>query len=162
MEAVSYRLGILYADLATQAEPDHQILANGGAILRSESWMQIIADVTQHPVTPCRPRRSRLPVAQPSSRSSTPALIESLTDADDPAGYGRTIGAESNARRHLPRGDGPPRPHARPALPDGKPRLAENRAGLDWWAFPSAARVHPHPLRLSLSGRAHPQWIAAP
>jgi gluconokinase len=91
MEAVSYRLGLLYADLATQAEPDHQILANGGAILRSQAWMQIIADVFQHPVIALPPEEESTARGVALLALEYTGAIDSLTDADDPAGYGRTI-----------------------------------------------------------------------
>jgi gluconokinase len=91
MEAISYRLGLLYSDLATQADPDHQILANGGAILRSEAWMQILADVFQHPVTALPPEEESTARGAALLALQYTGAINSLTDADDPAGYGRTI-----------------------------------------------------------------------
>jgi gluconokinase len=91
MEAVSYRLGLIYADLATQADPDHQILANGGAILRSEAWMQMVADVFQHPVVALPPEEESTARGAALMALEYAGLIESLTDADDPAGYGRGI-----------------------------------------------------------------------
>jgi gluconokinase len=96
MEAISYRLGLLYADLATQAEPDHQILANGGAILRSEAWMQIIADVFQHPVVALPPEEESTARGAALLALQYTGSINSLTDADDPAGYGRTIDPDLN------------------------------------------------------------------
>jgi gluconokinase len=96
MEAISYRLGLLYADLATQAEPDHQILANGGAILRSEAWMQIIADVFQHPVVALPPEEESTARGAALLALQYTGSINSLTDADDPAGYGRTIDPDPN------------------------------------------------------------------
>jgi gluconokinase len=97
MESVSYRLGMIYADLATQAEPDHQILANGGAILKSPVWMQMIADVTQHPVVALPPEEESTARGAALMALEYAGLIESLFDADDPAGYGLTI--EPDPRR---------------------------------------------------------------
>ncbi len=91
MESVSYRLGMIYADLATQAEPDHQILANGGAILRSAVWLQMVADVFQHPVVALPPDEESTARGAALMALEYAGLIESLLDADDPAGYGRTI-----------------------------------------------------------------------
>lgn len=91
MESVSYRLGMIYADLATQAEPDHQILANGGAILRSAVWLQMVADVFQHPVVALPPDEESTARGAALMALEYAGLIESLIDADDPAGYGRTI-----------------------------------------------------------------------
>ncbi|HEX3302150.1 MAG TPA: gluconokinase [Thermomicrobiales bacterium] len=91
MESVSYRLGMIYADLATQAEPDHQILANGGAILRSPVWMQMIADVTQHSVVALPPEEESTARGAALMALEYAGLIKSLFDADDPAGYGQTI-----------------------------------------------------------------------
>ncbi len=48
MEAVAYRFARIYSVLAPLATADHEIVANGGAVLGSASWQQIIADVLEH------------------------------------------------------------------------------------------------------------------
>jgi gluconokinase len=51
LEAVSYRFGIVWELLAPFAQETPQIIASGGAITRSSYWLQLMADVLQHPVT---------------------------------------------------------------------------------------------------------------
>lgn len=48
MEAVAYRFARVYDRLCSVAEEDHQIVANGGAILRSPAWLRIVADTLGH------------------------------------------------------------------------------------------------------------------
>lgn len=50
LEAISYRFGALYEALASVITPTHAIHANGGAILRSPLWLQIVADTLDHPL----------------------------------------------------------------------------------------------------------------
>jgi len=50
LEAVAYRLAVIYRDLAPLATPDHTVVANGGAILQSPLWLQIVADALGHPL----------------------------------------------------------------------------------------------------------------
>jgi gluconokinase len=53
LEAIAYRLGIIYEDLKTLARPDAVLVASGGALLASPTWCQIIADVTNTPLSVC-------------------------------------------------------------------------------------------------------------
>ncbi|MCA9878819.1 MAG: hypothetical protein KC442_13595, partial [Thermomicrobiales bacterium] len=55
MEAVAYRLAAIYDHLAPLADDDLQILVNGGAIVDSPPWLQIIADVLGHTLVPGDP-----------------------------------------------------------------------------------------------------------
>jgi gluconokinase len=55
MEAVTYRLGAIYDHLAPLADEDFQILVNGGAIVDSPPWLQIISDVLGHSLIPGDP-----------------------------------------------------------------------------------------------------------
>lgn len=50
LEAIAYRFGALYESLAGVMDAEHAIFANGGAILRSPLWMQIVADTLNHPL----------------------------------------------------------------------------------------------------------------
>lgn len=50
LEAIAYRFGALYEALAAVVTTEHTIRANGGAILRSPLWMQIVADTLNHPL----------------------------------------------------------------------------------------------------------------
>jgi gluconokinase len=53
LEAIAYRLGLIYEDLRTLAQPDATLIASGGALLASPTWCQIIADVTGTPLQVC-------------------------------------------------------------------------------------------------------------
>lgn len=55
MEAVAYRLAAIYDHLEPLADDDFQILVNGGAIVDSPPWLQIIADVLGHALIPGDP-----------------------------------------------------------------------------------------------------------
>jgi gluconokinase len=46
LEAVAYRLGMIYDDVCSAAQPSAPLIASGGALLVSPTWRQIIADVT--------------------------------------------------------------------------------------------------------------------
>jgi gluconokinase len=48
MEAVAYRLALIYEALAPFAATSHEIVAGGAAILNSPEWLQIVADVLDH------------------------------------------------------------------------------------------------------------------
>lgn len=45
LEAVAYRYAVIEQRLCGQAGCDHRLIASGGALLQSPSWMQIFADV---------------------------------------------------------------------------------------------------------------------
>lgn len=51
LEGVSYRFGMVWELLTPFARENPQIIASGGAITRSPYWLQLMADVLQHPVT---------------------------------------------------------------------------------------------------------------
>ena len=53
LEAIAYRLGMIYADLRTLAQPGATLVASGGALLASPTWCQIVADVTDSPLVVC-------------------------------------------------------------------------------------------------------------
>lgn len=55
MEAVAYRLAAIYDHLAPLADDEFQILVNGGAVVDSPPWLQIIADVLGHGLVPGDP-----------------------------------------------------------------------------------------------------------
>ena len=50
MEAVAYRLALVYERLAPLASPDHRIIASGGAVTRSALWAGIVADALGVPM----------------------------------------------------------------------------------------------------------------
>lgn len=51
LESIAYRFGILHSIMADALPPALQIIASGGALLNSPTWMQILADVLNRPVT---------------------------------------------------------------------------------------------------------------
>jgi gluconokinase len=91
MEAIAYRLATLYQSLDQLANPGHQIVANGGAILSSPGWMQIFTDNLGHPLLP-------LPAAAEASARGAAvlaldscAVIDRLSDIPDPAEGARPV-----------------------------------------------------------------------
>lgn len=50
LEAVAYRFGMIWDELRGAIPHVREIVASGGALLRSTAWMQIIADVLGHEV----------------------------------------------------------------------------------------------------------------
>src|SRR5574341_1548322 len=50
MEAVAYRLGVVFELLRGVAPDAKKVIASGGALMRSPTWIQIIADVLGMPV----------------------------------------------------------------------------------------------------------------
>ena len=50
MESVAFRFARVYDQLRPLASAEHRIVANGGAILRSPAWIQIVADTLGHDV----------------------------------------------------------------------------------------------------------------
>jgi len=52
IEGVCYRFALIYQRIAESQPPDtqFQIMAGGGAILQSPAWLQLMADVLNHPV----------------------------------------------------------------------------------------------------------------
>lgn len=48
LEATAYRMAAIYDDVKLLAAPAHEIHANGGAVLSSPLWLQIIADALNH------------------------------------------------------------------------------------------------------------------
>jgi gluconokinase len=51
LEGVALRIGLVYRLLKPYLNDDHQVIANGGALVSSPQWVQIIADVLGHPIT---------------------------------------------------------------------------------------------------------------
>jgi gluconokinase len=50
LEAVAYRFALIFESLATSNAPDTKIIASGGSLLNSPTWMQIIADTLGHAI----------------------------------------------------------------------------------------------------------------
>ncbi|MDP9367063.1 MAG: gluconokinase [Chloroflexota bacterium] len=85
MEAVAYRFAAIYDRLCPLAEREHAIVANGGAILRSPLWLQIVADTLGHDLLTLDPE------AEASARGAALLALEAvgalpdLAAAPDPA-----------------------------------------------------------------------------
>ena len=52
MESVAYRLGLVFELLHSVAPDARQVIASGGALMHSRTWVQIIADTLGVPVVP--------------------------------------------------------------------------------------------------------------
>jgi len=50
LESLSYRYGLIYHRIAPYLPRNHQVIASGGALLSSPTWLQIMADVLGRPV----------------------------------------------------------------------------------------------------------------
>jgi gluconokinase len=50
IESIAYRFGLLYQIMEPSLPKAKQIIASGGALLHSPTWMQILADVLNRPV----------------------------------------------------------------------------------------------------------------
>jgi gluconokinase len=95
LESIAYRLGLIFSLLRGVAPDASQVIASGGALMNSPTWIQIIADVLGAPVTAS---------AENEATSRGTALlalkglgvINSLTDL--PATLGATF--QPDASRH--------------------------------------------------------------
>jgi gluconokinase len=91
MEAVTWRLAGLYRSLTESIAGDHQVIANGGAILHSPAWLQLLADAFEHPIIALPPGEEASARGAALLALESAGLIGSLDNADDPARDGRTI-----------------------------------------------------------------------
>jgi gluconokinase len=84
MEAVALRLAMIYKAIAPLVSAEHQVVLNGGAVLHSPVWMQIIADSLCHAVTPLPPEEesSARGVALIAMQNS--GFISNVTAVSDP------------------------------------------------------------------------------
>ncbi len=72
LEATAYRMAAIYDDLRLLAAPDHEIHANGAAVLASPLWLQIIADTLDHQLDAVDAE------AEASARGAALCALESL------------------------------------------------------------------------------------
>jgi len=95
MEAVALRMALIH-DLVKQAVPSvSRIVATGGALVRSQLWRQIFADVLGQPITLClEPEASARGAALMALEAM--GILRNLSDA--PAQTGETI--EPNPKHH--------------------------------------------------------------
>lgn len=71
LEAVAYRIALVFGLLCQLLPDDPQVVASGGAILSSPAWLQIMADVLGRPVAVSE-------IQEASARGSALLAIESL------------------------------------------------------------------------------------
>jgi len=87
LEAVAYRFALIYQLLKPLIPEAHEIIASGGALLRSPAWIGIMADVLGHPLTASTE-------AEASSRGAALLALEALGALPDlreaPFSFGRT------------------------------------------------------------------------
>ncbi len=100
MEAVAYRFARLYEALRPQATAEHEIVANGGAILNSPLWLGIVADALGHDL------RALPPEDEASARGAAlvalvaAGVLPDLGTAPDPAA-GATVHRPDPARHEV-------------------------------------------------------------
>ncbi len=98
MEAVAYRFATLYRNLLPLAAPEHTVVANGGAILQSPAWQQIIADALGHPLLALPPDDEASARGAALMAFASAGVIPSPDAVPDPAAGAREI--VPNARCH--------------------------------------------------------------
>jgi len=85
LEAVALRLAVVYGLLVPFASADHTVVASGGALGRSRTWTQIIADALGHPVTWSAQTEA-------TSRGAALLALEALGVLPDLAAARKTLG----------------------------------------------------------------------
>jgi gluconokinase len=100
LESVALRLALIYDLLAPLTAPDHEIIASGGALVRSAAWAQMIADALGRPLVVAREREA-------SSRGVALLASAALGRLGDLGAAARQDGVrvEPDARRHQRYGD---------------------------------------------------------
>lgn len=95
MEAVAYRLFLVFELLRPLIPEEPQVVASGGALLRSPAWLQIVADVLGWPVALCE-------VPEATSRGAALLALEALGAIRDLEEINHFIlpGCQPDARRH--------------------------------------------------------------
>jgi gluconokinase len=71
LEAVAYRLGLVFDGLQAEIPPDAQVVVSGGALPASPTWLQIVADVLDRPLVISE-------VAETSARGAALLALEAL------------------------------------------------------------------------------------
>ncbi len=114
MEAVAYRFAALYRNVLPLAAPQHAIVANGGAILQSPLWQQIITDALGHPLLALPPDDEASARGAALMAFASAGVIAAPDALPDPA---------ADAREILP----DPRRHERYAAAAERQRVLEDR-----------------------------------
>ena len=76
LEAVAYRIGLVFDLLKSLADPGPQVVASGGAVLVHPAWLQIITDVLGVPVIASQVREA-------SARGAALLALESVGELED-------------------------------------------------------------------------------
>jgi len=71
LEAIAYRIGLVFELLGPLLPPSPEVVASGGALTHSSQWLRIITDVLGLPVSPSR-------VEEPSARGVSLLGLEAL------------------------------------------------------------------------------------
>lgn len=113
MEAVAYRLGMVYDRLAPLAADGHRVIASGGALHRSRVWASIVADVLGVPLTLCSDpeasiRGAALLALEALGAPPPPPLPAGATIIPDPGRHGVYRAARERQRRLYDNVVGPP------------------------------------------------------
>ncbi len=135
LEAIAFRFGLLHEIMAATLPAASQIIASGGALLNSPTWMQILADVLNRPVIASAE-------GETTSRGVALLALESLQQARRPTEVRPTRnGNEVEA--------GPD--NATPGKGDNSDILAQPRPtggfSLDRAEFGFGQTYEPHPAR---------------
>jgi len=95
LEAVAYRIALVFDLLRPLLPADPQVVASGGALLSSPAWLQIMTDVLGRPVAVSE-------VEQASARGAALLALESLGVLDDVADAPAFVGEvhQPDAGRH--------------------------------------------------------------
>lgn len=88
LEATAYRMAAIYDDILLLAAPDHEIHANGAAVLRSPLWLQIIADTLGHQLDAVDAE------AEASARGAALCALESMGTIDSLGNLASSITAQ--------------------------------------------------------------------
>ena len=155
LESVALRLSLIYDLLAPLTAPDHEIVASGGALVRSPAWAQMIADALGRPLLVAREREA-------SSRGVALLASAALGRLGDLGAAARQDGVrvQPDARRHQRYGD----LRARQArlyaalVGDGGAPAAGPAPPLPRPTFP--VRLSNHPIRTDGAGRAQTRGSA--
>jgi len=124
LEAVSYRFAAIYESLSSFVARKTRIVATGGGMIHSPTWMQIMADVIGLPVV-----ASGVPEA--SSRGAALLALESLGHLDDLGSVPAPLGGvyEPSSDRHQRYLEGRRRQQALYNLPIARANQRELGAG---------------------------------
>ncbi len=113
MEAVAYRLGMVYERLAPLAADGHQVIASGGALHHSRVWASIMADVLGMPLSlsvepEASIRGAALLALEALGAPAPPQLPAGATIVPDPGRHGVYRAARERQKRLYDNIVGPP------------------------------------------------------